>query len=72
MCPKCHSIMIDKTGIMFWIFIGIAWLASTFIIRLKYIGIVFFIFGLVFIIFSPFLAKLYKCQKCNKVFTPKL
>lgn len=71
MCPKCHSSRIDKTGIMFWIFMGVAWLASACVIRLKYIPIVLFIFGLLFIVSSPFLAKLYKCQKCSKIFVFK-
>ncbi len=70
MCPKCGGTMIEKTGVLFWIFMGVAWMAASFIMHINifYIGHILMGAGIIFILFSPLLARFYKCKKCNKLF----
>lgn len=70
MCPKCNGEMIEKTGVLFWVYMGIAWIATSFLFGklIPFLGLIFTCVGIGFIIFSLLLARLYKCKKCNKLF----
>lgn len=70
MCTKCNSEMIEKTSILFWIFVGITWVAMSFFIgmMISVVGLIVRYAGIGFIISSPLLSRIYRCRKCNKLF----